>query len=762
MKLTDDGLKVFNDRYAAKNDLGEVIETPTEAARRIARYASCAEAPNMLYWEDRFFEMIDKKRFVPSTPIWANIGKTDRINQPGACFVLDIEDDLENMYEVLKESAIITKSGGGIGYNFSKIRPKGYLVHSTKGKASGAVELIRLFDSSAGMIKQGGVRRGAFMGILNCDHPEIFDFIKCKRDGGITNFNLSVGITDEFMEAVKGGSSWEFRFNGGVDRELVDARDLWDEIVESAWACGDPGIIFLDRLQETNPIPINTINCTNPCGEQPLSPGESCLLGSINLANPELMNMRLLRETVETAVRFMDNLIDVGEYPLAKIAENTRASRKIGIGILGLHDLLIKSGYAYDSPEGRDFARSILSNIRIWADQASYSLGKEKGNFPLYEKSIYPEREVDYRRNAACITIAPTGTITLLAGAEGYGIEPIFAIAYTKSFLRDGQPDEVSVFSPLFLEACNNYDPHRKVITPEVMQEVARKGSCQGVSGIPEDIQRIFKGAQDISPEDHLAMQMDLQMVVDNAISKTINLPNSATIDTVASIYHRAYYGGLKGITIFRDGCKQGVITVGTGDPDPQEEVVPIYTGDDLLPRGFIRPRPVSTEGCTEVIETGCGKMYLTVNSDPDSGEVIETFITTGSGGGCLIFTEAASRLISMAIRAGVPIDSIVEQLKSTHSCPSWTRARALKEPLSSGKSCPSAIAYAMERMMVKDRNLIQAGQEVILLNLGRDVNLKIKPTPKLSALECPECGKKTLARMEGCMTCISCGFSKC
>lgn len=736
MELTRDGLNIFNERYADKNDRGEVVETPDMAVKRLSRAAARAEelypGQSVEYWEKEFTRVLDKRWFVPSTPIWANMGKTDRANQPGACFVLDVRDDLQDMYQTLLDSAMVTKSGGGIGYNFSRIRPQGDLVKSTKGKASGAVELIRLYDASAAMIKQGGVRRGAFMGILNCDHPEIEDFVRCKLSGEITNFNLSVGVTHEFMNRVESDELWELKFNGEV-RKTVAARELWEKIVRSAWACGDPGLIFLDRIQESNPIPGRPMNCTNPCGEQPLSPGESCLLGSINLAlmkeeDRDEVAWARLKDTARIGVRFLDNIIDVGEYPLVLIGENTRASRKIGIGVLGLHDLLLQMKLAYDSPEGIELASNVMAFIKEEVHKASAELGVEKGNFPLWDESVYAVRNEPHR-NASCLTIAPTGTITLLAGVEGYGIEPIFAIAYKKTYLRDGIPEKINVFSPLFLKACQE-----RGIDEKVLEEVAVRGSCQGIKGIPDDIQRVFRGAQEIDPMDHLAMQVALQQEVDNAISKTINLPSGADFAMVEKIYYEAWKQGLKGITVFREGSKKGVIEIGDGTKTSKD---PAY-----IPRGYIHSRPQWTSGITERIDTGCGKMYLTVNRDPNTDEVIETFITTGSDGGCLIFTEAASRLTSMAIRAGVSLPDIIEQLKSTHTCPSWARARSTGKPLSPGKSCPSAIANALEKYVDHKED-------------GKSLASQIRGI-------CPECKQPSFVPLEGCYTCLGCGYSKC
>ncbi|MCL2336129.1 MAG: adenosylcobalamin-dependent ribonucleoside-diphosphate reductase, partial [Firmicutes bacterium] len=610
MKLTDNGQKVFDARYASRDEKGDVIETFTEAVRRLADTAADIEQENRQHWKEKFVDAIGSLKFIPSTPIWANMGKNDRAWQPGACFVLDVEDSLESMYQTLRDTAMVFKSGGGVGYNFSNIRPQGSLVNSTKGKASGVVELIKLYDASSNMVMQGGVRRGASMGILNIDHPEIINFINAKSEGGLTNFNLSVGVTNRFMAALEADADWELVFNGLV-YETVKAAALWEQITMAAHICGDPGIIFIDRLQEHNPVPAKVFNCTNPCGEQPLSPGESCLLGSINLARMMTrqgkLNRNLFRDTVHTAVRFLDNLIDAAQYPLQIIETSTKATRKIGLGFTGLHDALIKAGLAYDTAEGREFAGEITQFMQQSAHEASQSLADEKGCFPDWENSIfYPQEK---RRNAACITIAPTGSVTAMAGCEGYGIEPIFAVAYVK---KTNVAGDFEVFSPLFLEACQKYG-----VPQEVLSEVAKYGTCQNIPGIPEHIAGIFKGAQDINYEDHILMQAEVQKYVDNAVSKTINLPFTATPDTIDHCYRLAYTLNLKGITVFRDGCKEGTITVGQKDKQraPGE-----------LRRGEILPRPTSAHGITHRLDTGCGKIYLTVNYQEDSGEILETF----------------------------------------------------------------------------------------------------------------------------------------
>jgi ribonucleoside-diphosphate reductase alpha chain len=718
--LNENGMKVFNARYAGRDEEGNINETFEQAVDRLVNSVYNKKHP--LYKDTR--DAILNLELIPSTPIWANIGKKDRPWQPGACFVLDIEDSLDDMYRVLKDTALIFKSGGGIGYNFSSIRPKGSLVMSTKGKASGVVELIKLYNSSSNMVMQGGVRRGASMGILNVDHPEIMEFINCKRDGGITNFNLSVGITNAFMEAVEADQKWTLQFNGKVYKEIM-AREIWDAIAEAAHACGDPGLIFLDKIQADNPVPSDILNKTNPCGEQPLHNGESCLLLSVNLAkimNGNRRNLQKLDKLTRLATRFLDALIDVAEYPLPLIDKNTKATRKIGIGFTGLHDALIMAGLPYDSPKGRKFAAEITAVMSAAAKDESMKLAEELGPFPKWEQSIYyPDTPI---RNASRITIAPTGSVTAMAGCEGYGVEPIFGIAYKKATNVAG---DFYVFSPLFLEACKKHN-----VPQEVLDEVGRKGSCQGVEGVPLEIQRIFKGALDIHYEDHIAMQAAVQANLDNAVSKTINMRNDATVEDIKRAYLLAFEANCKGITVYRDGCKEGVVTVGSEE---------IQVGPA---RGEVVPRPDSTQGVTRRLDTGCGKLYLTANFD-DDGNIIETFITTGSDGGCLIFTEATSRLISLAIRGGIPVEEVIEQLNSTHPCPSYMMSHATGRKTSKGKSCVSAIANVLRKLQTKP--VVKKAT--------------VKTCTVTNREKCPNCGGGTV-HVEGCTSCPECGYSRC
>ena len=644
--LSENGLKVFNKRLATKD------ETFEQAVNRLCRAVGNTE----------YQEILLNRDFVPSTPIWSNIGKK-RMQQPGACFVLPVEDDLGDMYQTLKDTAMVFKYGGGVGYNFSNIRPRGAAISTTNGEASGVVELIRLYDASSVMVKQGGIRRGASMGILNVDHPEIVDFIDCKLDGSLENFNLSVGITDEFMNCVEERKMWTLQFNG-TEYKTIPARELWDKITYAAWKCGDPGIIFLDAINKDNLLK-QELTATNPCGEQPLLPWESCLLGSVNLKNiikDGKIDYHKLEVVTRYAVQFLDDLIDIAEYPLKKIEEMTKYTRRIGIGITGLHDLLIQLGIPYDSAAGRSVAKGIMVTIRETADKKTEELAFEYGAAPaMKELGIQ-------RRNTSCITIAPTGSVSLLADCEGYGIEPVFG-SYTKHTEALGD-----------LKIKSEHD---------------------------------VKTAQQIEPLDHLLMQAAVQEHVDNAVSKTINLSADATQAKVSYIYARAHDLGLKGITIYREGSKDGVVDYGEAS----------YT--EVPARGEVVKRPAVAEGKTYEIYTGCGKLYLTINYH--NGVPIETFITTGSKGGCQIYTEATSRLISMALRGGISVDDVVKQLKGTNACSAY-----VKRGTSPGKSCASAIGKMLEGVVTE-----------------------------VSTGICPECGH-LVDTEAGCRVCTECGWSKC
>jgi ribonucleoside-diphosphate reductase alpha chain len=566
MQLTDNALKVLRARYLLKDEQGNIIETPEDMFKRVAHAIASTESlygGNPEEWEKRFYEAMSNLLFLPNTPTLINAGK--EIGQLAACFVLPVNDSMKSIFDSLKNAALILQSGGGTGFSFSNLRPRSDIVKSTGGIASGPVSFMRIYNTATEVIKQGGARRGANMGILRIDHPDIMEFIKIKRHAEeLSNFNISVAITDAFMQALKNDTEYEL-INPRSRRVTarLKARDVFNEIVESAWETGDPGLIFIDRINRDNPTPhIGEIESTNPCGEQPLLPYEACVLGSINLSklvtryaslNYEI-DWDLLAYLVRLGVRFLDNAIDVNKYPVPEIEKMHKGNRKIGLGVMGWADMLIKLGIRYNSPKAFKLARKIMSFIRDHARETSSELARQRGAFPNFKGSIYDTPEFTSKgglRNATTTTIAPTGTLSLIAGCSS-GIEPLFAIAY-KRFVLD---TEIYEIHPYFLEIAKK----RGFYTEELIKKIGLKGNLKGFKEIPRDIKRLFVTAHEIPPEDHIEMQAAFQEFTDNAVSKTINLKQKATRDDVAKAFMLAYEKGCKGITIFRYGSKRGTL----------------------------------------------------------------------------------------------------------------------------------------------------------------------------------------------------------
>lgn len=630
---------------------------------------------------------------------------------------------------------------------------------------------------AAGFISHN-TRRGANMGILRVDHPDILDFIKCKQDDKeITNFNISVAITDKFMEALKNDEEYDLidpHTNKVTGR--LKAREVFDLIVDMAWNNGEPGIVFIDRMNEDNPTPaVGAIESTNPCGEQPLLPHESCNLGSINLAkfvknsgNKSQIDYESLKETVHEAVRFLDDVIDVNRYPLKEIEEMTLSNRKIGLGVMGFADMLIQLGIPYNSDEAVKMAEEVMSFIDKESKKASEELAKERGVFPNWEKSIFKDKGMSVR-NATTTTIAPTGTISIIAGASS-GIEPIFALAFERHVMDDERLVEVH---PLFKQALNDLG----LYTDELMQKVIEKGTVQEIEGLPEKIKKVFVTAHDITPEWHIKIQAAFQKYTDNAVSKTVNFPNSATREDVKNVYLMAYELGCKGVTIYRDGSRQEqVLNKGTKDK-AKDKILPPRCEDcprvDMIPGSEIkpRPRPSVTYGNTEKVKIGCGNLYITVNSDENG--ICEVFTNLGRAGGCPSQSEATSRLISMALRSGIDVKAIVEQLKGIR-CHSTLRQMANNKEIKV-LSCPDAIGRAIERSIGLARgngngNNHEANHAYIkrYVDAGPDETAISKDETGLNTnkqhvkgADCPECGH-TLEHESGCVICRSCGYSKC
>ncbi|MBL7125074.1 MAG: vitamin B12-dependent ribonucleotide reductase, partial [Dehalococcoidales bacterium] len=648
MNLTENAIRVLETRYLKKDNQGRVIETLEEMFRRVAQTIASAE---LLYdpkadaktREEEFYQLMANLEFLPNSPTLMNAGR--ELGQLSACFVLPVEDSMDSIFNAVKYTALIHKSGGGTGFSFSRLRPEKDRVGSTGGVASGPVSFIRAFDTATDVIKQGGMRRGANMGILNIDHPDIMKFITAKDDpAALTNFNLSVAVTTEFMEAVKAGT--DYNLINPRTKEVHDklnAKEVFDKIVAMAWKTGDPGIVFIDQINKDNPTPqLGKIESTNPCGEQPLLPYESCNLGSINLAkmlrttNGTIeIDYPKMAETAKIAVRFLDNVIDVNKFPLPEIDEMTKKSRKIGLGVMGFADMLIELGIPYNSEEALEIASGVMRFINEEAYKASAELAKERGVFPAFSGSIYDVPGGLRVRNASCTTIAPTGTLSIIAGCSS-GIEPLFALSYTRNILDGAQLVEVN---PYFEEVAKS----EGFYSEELMQQLAAGARLHEIEGLPDEIKQVFVTAHEISPEWHVRMQAAFQKSTDNAVSKTVNFPQKATREDIVKVYMLAYEEGLKGITIYRDRSREA---------QPLSTIqVEKVEGAVLTPR----KRSKVTTGVTERVTTGCGYLYVTVNSDAQG--ICEVFSSLGKAGGCASAQlEATCRLISLALRSGIDI----------------------------------------------------------------------------------------------------------
>ncbi len=558
MELTENAIKVLRARYLLKDSQGNIVESPEEMFRRIAHNIAIAERlynEDAAVWEDRFFDILSSLKFLPNSPTLMNAGK--EMGQLAACFVLPVEDSMKSIFDTLKNAALILQSGGGTGFSFSKLRPKSDVVKSTGGVASGPVSFMKIYNTATDVIKQGGARRGANMGILRVDHPDILDFIRLKRKNGeLTNFNISVAVTEAFMESVKKDEAYDLvNPRSGAVMTRLKARDIFDEIVESAWLTGDPGLIFIDRINEANPTPhVGRFESTNPCGEQPLLPFEACVLGSLNLSKYVKggeVDYVALGIDVATAVRFLDNAIDVNVYPLSEIERMHKGNRKIGLGVMGWADMLIMLGLSYNQKKSFDLARKIMKFISERAKEASVNLAEKRGVFANFKGSVYDAPGKPRVRNATLTTIAPTGTLSIIAGCSS-GIEPLFAVAY-KRLILDTTLFEVH---RIFLDMARE----EGFYSEDIMSRVYKKGNLKGIREIPVRVRRLFRTAMEIPPEDHLAMQAAFQSHTDNAVSKTINLPSNSKREDVARIYLLAYDKGLKGITIFRYESKLGTM----------------------------------------------------------------------------------------------------------------------------------------------------------------------------------------------------------
>ncbi len=727
--LTDTALQVLERRYLKKDKHGKVTETPDELFRRVAKAVAAAETiynpdADAHAMEEVFYRSMSNLEFLPNSPTLMNAGK--EMGQLSACFVLPVEDSMDSIFDAVKYTALIHKSGGGTGFSFSRLRPENDTVGSTGGVASGPVSFMRAFDTVTDVTKQGGTRRGANMGILNIDHPDIMRFITAKEDkNALTNFNISVALTSEFMEAVKAGTDYELTNpHTGESAGKLNAKEVFEKIVDMAWRTGDPGIVFIDRINKDNPTPhLGKIESTNPCGEQPLLPYESCNLASINLSkmvsNNEIDYPRLA-ETVNKTVRFLDNVIDVNKFPLPQIDQMTKKTRKIGLGIMGFADMLVMLGVPYNSDEALDIASELMTFINDEAMKASVLLAEERGAFPAFKGSIYDIPDGPPVRNATRTTIAPTGTLSMIAGCSS-GIEPLFALSYTKTVLDGTSFIEVN---PYFEKAARDGGFYSE----ELMKKLAEGAHLSDIEDVPESAVKLFATAHEITPVWHVKMQAAFQKSTDNAVSKTINFPQDATREDVAEAYTLAYEEGLKGITIYRDRSRD-VQVLTTGKKEKTEEA-----SSKLIPR----KRPTETTGTITRVNTGCGSLYISVAYD-DKG-IFEVFATLGKSGACAVAQlEAICRLITLSLRSGVEVASVVKQLRGIR-CPSiaWEGGKSIL-------SCADAIASVLEKH-------IDAENKLDLEDYGLAKNM---------AGQCPECSNM-LVYQEGCYHCPACGYTKC
>jgi len=788
--LAENALRVLERRYLIRDDDGRVVETPAEMFWRVAKAIASIDATygssdaEVQKTAERFYGAMANCEFTPNSPTMMNAGRP--LGQLSACFVLPVGDSMEEIFESIKNAALIHKSGGGTGFAFSRLRPRNSVVASTSGVASGPVSFMKVFNAATEAVKQGGTRRGANMGILRIDHPDIEEFVACKDDlTQVTNFNISVAVTDEFMTAVERGTQYALydpRTRKPYERDGVvqtlDARKIFATVVEHAWRTGEPGVIFIDRVNQGNPTRGHEeIEATNPCGEQPLPPYDSCNLASINLGKvvkddlpphydrrrpAEGIDWDKLTELVHLGVHFLDNVIDANRYPIPEIERQSHDNRRIGLGVMGWADMLARLGVRYDSETAFDLGDQVMAHIDSEARLCSSDLATKRGKFPNWDKSIYAEEGVSMR-NTTVTTVAPTGTISIIAGCSS-GIEPYYSVSFVRNVMEGTRLVDVN---PLFEKIAKQ----RSFYSGELMERIANANSIQDFDEIPEDVRDVFRTSADVSADSHIRMQAAFQKHVDSAVSKTINMPQSATREDVQTAYWQAYRLACKGVTIYRDGSRPGQVLSTGATPESARasnqigafdtagvrtfmedtpETSPVEVMPEPRPEPKAKPRspqpqqmsngihpvdrPDRMVGFTEKIKTGYGNLYVTINMF--DGKPFEVFASIGkSGYSTMADTEAICRLISLALRSGISVRQIVKQLQGIGgSQPVFERRGVVS-------SIPDAIA------------------KVLNDNFGNGT--KIKRRPDIAQEHCPDCGGM-LEHEEGCVLCRGCGYSQC
>ncbi len=840
IELTDNSRQVLSKRYLRHGKDGAPIETIDEMFWRVAYHVAKVEEE----WDGEvnqrareFYALLTEKRFFPNSPTFTGAGTP--LGQLAACFVLPISDDMgrreDGIFTTLRNAALIQQTGGGNGFSFARLRPSGDLVRSSAGQATGPIGFLRVYDQAFGEIAQGGTRRGANMGVLRVDHPDIEEFITCKtNENAITNFNISVGITDAFMEAVLEDRDWDLRFpdvkaeeyshfNGDLDDAIeqglpiktyktLRAKDLFDKIVLQAHHNGEPGMLFLDAANRQNPVPhLYRLEATNPCGEQWLGPNENCCLGSVNLAQhfgpDHTVDWDALQKSVETATTFLDDVVTANAYVPAvpQLREAALRARRIGLGLMGLADLLYHVQIRYGSPEGEEFAAQVMEFIRYHAMKTSIRLAQERGAFPAIKGSIYdPETltwqpptplnayKLDFNRptldwdsvvseirqfgirNAAQTTVAPTGTIATVAGCEGYGCEPVFALAYIRHVNDKGDDLQLNYVSPLFQKALEDAQIEPGV-REAIIDAVIETGTCQQDENLPASIRDVFVVSSDIAAEEHVRMQASMQAFVDNSLSKTINFPSTATPEDVAKAYLLAWQLGCKGITVYVTGSREQVVLETKQTAESKFEMAEVSKESPALAepnkqlpfwRETKKPRPRFLKGFTYSIETPLGKTFVTVNEN-GGNQPFEVFVNTAKAGSeTAAHSEAIGRLISYLLRISSPVEprkrlqTIMEQLGGIGG------GRSLGFGANRVRSLPDGIAKALDEYL-----FTQHWESEIETEAG---DLEGAPTLPFEDLEipdqaprvigelCPECGMATLVNEEGCRKCYTCGYSEC
>jgi ribonucleoside-diphosphate reductase alpha chain len=777
---TEQAVRVLEERYLDKDEQGKVTETADEMCWRVAWEMAVAEAAwggnreRVMMKAREYYQLMASRKFLPNSPTLMNAGKNNAL-QYSACYVIPVGDSLEEIFDGVKYQAVVHQSGGGTGFSFSRLRPKGSRVKSSRGVASGPVSFMRVYNEATQQIKQGGTRRGANMGILRVDHPDVMEFIRCKDKGGITNFNISVAMTDGFMEAYFADEEYELKEpRDGRVVEKLKAREVFEEIASGAWRTGDPGVIFLDRINNSPANPIRkggwVVESTNPCGEQPLYPFDACNLGSIFLGRfvreeggRKQVDWEELRKAVHTSVEFLDSVIEMNPFPLAQIKEMVSNIRRIGLGVGGWADMLVELGIAYDSNQALELGERIMKFINDEGHEASRELAKTRMPFPLYKESIYKDDPV---RNSTVTTIAPTGSISIIAGSSS-GIEPLYAVSYRHIVKDEGLDRKLTFIDANFEKVAKE----RGFYSEELKEGVAKRGTVRGLKGVPMDVQAVFGTAHEIDFTWHVKMQAAFQKHVDNAVSKTINLPNEATEEDIKEAYLLAWETGCRGITVFRDGSKGAqVLNTGVEEKRGKKEVAGQAVG------GGIVPRPVKVEGATYKIATPMGSAFVTVNHTLD-GNPFEVFVAVGKAGSEVsAMAEALGRLISTTLRFGNHLPAkeraaeLVAQLRGIGG------SKSVGFGKNRVRSLPDAVAKAIAMHFgllgfenggsseVQENGVNQVGMfegNGVVRN-EHDEQLSLAASTKKIFDLCPECKELSLVLEEGCKKCYSCGYSEC